>query len=307
METPSSLKKIPRSSSLASNKTQKTKKADSAPRSALFELTNNSPIVGVAMQSLLEKTPKSSVLKIPPPVKNTPGSGESLLRGQVKNLLQKVEEEAEIVNCKIPVEERPPFSVLLGLPGPSPAPMVAPTPANTPQISVEGSFKNESIKILDPVVPVQTTKVQEETVISRALLFDSPDKAEVKEKTTSISSTLSYQDRANDEVYVEEEEEEEEEEEVEGEYDDVEGCDDESFNDICAGLGKMTVQEEKVELPEFEGKHTRFVYNSDGEIEGEELIVCDKVVSPNAVILKGLPVPEGKHLRFHEEEEEEDN
>lgn len=72
------------------------------------------------------KTPSSSIVK--QKVKNTPGSGEALLRGQVKNLLQKVEEEA--VLSKISLESRP-FLQLVN----SPAGLVAPTPANTPQVS----------------------------------------------------------------------------------------------------------------------------------------------------------------------------
>ena len=71
-------------------------------------------------------------------MKNTPGSGEALLRGQVKTLLQKVEEEAEFVNKQLSSGDRPPFRVMLGLPGPSPVQLLAPTPANTPQVVVEG-------------------------------------------------------------------------------------------------------------------------------------------------------------------------
>ena len=71
-------------------------------RSALIEITNDSPIVGLAM-----KTPSSAISK-QRRAKNimmTPGSGEALLRGQVKTLLQKVEEEAEL--SKVSLESRP--------------------------------------------------------------------------------------------------------------------------------------------------------------------------------------------------------
>jgi len=60
-------------------------------------------------------------------VKKTPGSGEALLRGQVKTLLQKVEEEAEI--SKLTMDVRP-FLQFVN----SPMQLLAPTPANTPQI-----------------------------------------------------------------------------------------------------------------------------------------------------------------------------
>lgn len=272
-------------------------------RPALSDVTNDSPITGVAKEAFTIKTPNRVQA-----CKNTPGSGESLLRGQVKSLLQKVEEEAEFVN-KISSENRPPFRVLLDLPAPSPVQMLAPTPANTPQV----------IEIVQPVKPEETVPLviqEEESALSRTLLFDSPD-SENTDNTSSISSSLSYQGsgiRSSVNKCVEDDSssawslqvnvslEDEDEEET------ITDFDEEEYDDLCDGINKINMDEEKVELPEFEGKHTRFVYDSDDEeIKGEELIVRDKVVSPNAVVLKGLPVPEGKHLRFHEEEEDEDN
>ncbi|MBA0625976.1 hypothetical protein Godav_003715, partial [Gossypium davidsonii] len=90
-------------------------------RSALIDITNDSPIVGVAM-----KTPSSAVVgkgKTNMMTMMTPGFGEAL-RGQAKTLLQKVEEEAEV--SKVPLESRP-FVHLQSLMA-----LVAPTPANTP-------------------------------------------------------------------------------------------------------------------------------------------------------------------------------
>ena len=98
-------------------------------RSVLIDITNDSPIVGLAAGTL--ETPLSSIVKQRSSrVKNTPGSGEALLRGQVKTLLQKVEEEAEL--SKLSLESRP-FVHLKGLVN-SPAGLLAPTPANTPQV-----------------------------------------------------------------------------------------------------------------------------------------------------------------------------
>lgn len=119
--------------------TQKSGKKQQQDRSALIDITNDSPIVGLAMGSL--KTPSSALSKkrmnIQGQFARTPGSGEALLRGQVKTLLQKVEEEAEL--SKITLENRPLFN-LQGLIN-SPSNLVAPTPANTPQVfslSVDG-------------------------------------------------------------------------------------------------------------------------------------------------------------------------
>lgn len=95
-------------------------------RSALIDITNDSPIVGLAMNSL--QTPSSFMTKQRrTQAKKTPGSGEALLRGQVKTLLQKVEEEAEF--SKLSLKNRP-FLYLQS----SPAGLLALTPANTPQI-----------------------------------------------------------------------------------------------------------------------------------------------------------------------------
>ncbi|XP_020248818.1 uncharacterized protein LOC109826220 [Asparagus officinalis] len=308
METPSStMRRVTRSQ--ASIASQKTKKEDSVTRSALIDITNDSPIIGLATTT--EKTPSSSVIKNRVRAKSTPGSGEALLRGQVKSLLQKVEEEAEFVN-KVYSGERPPFRVLLGLPGPSPVQVLAPTPANTPlvlSVVEENASKNAPIQVAEAVKPEEPA----ECMINRALLFDSPEKSEATIDSTS-SSSLSHQYGENrsctekspeydsssawsTQVNASIQDEDEDEEEAE----DFDG---EGYDDLCEGLSKMTVEEF------FEGKHTRFVYNSDGEIEGEEVVneegAKTVAASPGVVVLKGLPVPEGKHLRFHDEEEEEE-
>ncbi|KAI3813609.1 hypothetical protein L1987_18337 [Smallanthus sonchifolius] len=80
METPtSSSRRITASQALAMKS-----------RSALIDITNDSPIVGLSIGNM--KTPSSTFYK----KTSTPGSGEALLRDQVKTLLQKVEEEAVI-------------------------------------------------------------------------------------------------------------------------------------------------------------------------------------------------------------------
>lgn len=98
-------------------------------RSALIDITNDSPIVGLAMGRL--ETPLSSVTKqrnTQSKQMMTPGSGEALLRGQVKTLLQKVEEEADL--SKLSLSSRP-FLHLKGSALNSPS-LLAPTPMNTP-------------------------------------------------------------------------------------------------------------------------------------------------------------------------------
>ncbi|KAA8547480.1 hypothetical protein F0562_003656 [Nyssa sinensis] len=126
METPLSARRVTRSQALAaannnnipmSRRIEESEKGVSKSRqrtgkqqdrSVLIDITNDSPIVGLAMGNL--ETPSSTMSKkknINSQSKHsmTPGSGEALLRGQVKTLLQKVEEEAEL--SKISLERRP--------------------------------------------------------------------------------------------------------------------------------------------------------------------------------------------------------
>ncbi|XP_043712331.1 acidic leucine-rich nuclear phosphoprotein 32 family member B-like [Telopea speciosissima] len=363
METPASTRRITRSQAClsamnnnipTSRKSEKSEqKAHSRQRNlkndrsvALIDITNDSPIVGLAGGSL--ETPSSFVAKRRDCPKKTPGSGEALLRGQVKTLLQKVEEEAEFF--KLSFEHRP-FVHLSASPS-----GLAPTPANTPQVpnlTCGGDIKNilncsaseklssnvtKETKIPQAVTDIDETKQDSQesvkNVMIRSLLFDFSEKSEVSD-SSECSSALTYQEETydreksveeddasvwsmqvnassskdededggeivegeeaeEDNNYDEEEDEEEEEEEI--------GGADELFDELCEGLSKMTVQEKKM-LYEFKGKHTRFVYNEDDEIEGAEE-VCVSAISPGVLRLKGLPTAEGKHLRFQQEEED---
>lgn len=133
-------------------------------RSALIDISNDSPIVGVAIGSFTE-TPLSKMRKNKDHTK-TPGSGEALLRGQVKTLLQKVEEEAEL--SKLALEHKP-FSHLKGCFINSPTGLLAPTPANTPivlNLSNNEDFKNSCLALVTP------SPVQENLMISQVYFLD---------------------------------------------------------------------------------------------------------------------------------------
>ncbi|CAL9761821.1 unnamed protein product [Musa acuminata subsp. burmannicoides] len=284
METPSSTGRNTRSQA-AAECTVASKQEESHSRSrngeeraGLIDVTNDSPVVGLAAGRLLvEKTASSSSVESRVPASRTPVSGEEVLRGQVRTLLQKVEEDAELVD-KLPVGHPTPlFSSILDL-ARSPMRLLAPTPANTPQIpDLNGSKEGfASVGFASPCVyPEQDDHLKvvaafraeerlgpQELLINRTLTFDSPEKSDVSSG-------------------------DEEEEELDG---------------LCDGLKKMRVQDVKHRLAEFTGKHTRFIYNSDDEIEGEEEVMA---ASPSVLVLKGLPTPEGKHLRFQEEDEED--
>ncbi|KAG0612754.1 hypothetical protein M758_6G049200 [Ceratodon purpureus] len=76
-------------------------------------------------------------------------------------------------------------------------------------------------------------------------------------------------------------------EEYDEDFEQVVDCD-----EICQGISRIKVAEG---LPEHKGRHIRFNYNSDDEIDVEEVDVLR---------LRGLPTPMGKHLRFPEDKDE---
>ncbi|KDP46749.1 hypothetical protein JCGZ_06537 [Jatropha curcas] len=309
METPSSTKRVTRSQTLAalsnsnnnnipmSRKIEDSEKSVSKSRksrgttqkqdrSVLIDITNDSPIVGLAMGSL--ETPLSAIAKQRSISKakncnSTPGSGEALLRGQVKTLLQKVEEEAEL--SKISLENRP----FLQIQGFSASPMVllAPTPANTPQIpnfSGDDQILNsnngvnvtplpvieEQMKICQVVSEIFDGKKEESSIesqksLTRSLLLDFSvsEKSEVcdsalSEECTSVVTTCKekkasptkddYDSASNWSVQVNASthDGEEEMEEIEEEEDFC--CDDYYEEDdlldaLCEGIGKISVTE----------------------------------------------------------------
>ncbi|KAL5729560.1 hypothetical protein ACHQM5_002494 [Ranunculus cassubicifolius] len=315
MESPSSIRRVTRSqfkSSLMntnntipisrkieeSNKVGSKQRTANLDRSALMDISNDSPIVGLASGSLMG-TPSSLVKKRNQP-KQDPGSGEALLRGQVKILLQKVEEEGEIPKG------------FLG------SGLVAPTPTNTPQvhnlfditgfsceISSTEAQKDSEIHHQDEMVFDESEKSD----VTRALLFDFLDKSEVSDGSSCLSvlteGSVCVADKSAEEddasvwsiqVNTSMQDEDEEAGEIAEGYDETY---DESYengeelDELCEGLSNMFVQ--KKPLPEFEGKHTRFLYNNDDEIEGEEVVLR----------FKGMSTPQGKHLRFQDEDESE--
>ncbi|XP_010268692.1 PREDICTED: DNA polymerase epsilon catalytic subunit A-like [Nelumbo nucifera] len=335
METPSSTRRVTRSQTSIARKSEESEKATlsrqrngRSDRSALIDITNDSPIVGLALQSS-HATPSSLAKKRDRPMQ-TPGSGEALLRGQVKTLLQKVEEEAEL--SKFSFENH-----LLHLHNVVSSPSgLLPTPANTPQVpnlssnddmdALSASFTLSESDISQSVTGMdgknEEAAESHKTVVTRSLLFDFSDNSETSDYS-DCSSVLTYQDESggrgkpideddasvwsiqvnaspqdddeDDDIINEDDKEEDYEEEEEGE----EEVGTYSIDELCEGLRKMNVNQKK--MPGFTGKHTRFIYNSDDEIEGEEVAEM-KSLSPGIVRLKGMPTPEGKHLRFLEEE-----
>ncbi|XP_047337056.1 uncharacterized protein LOC124940573 [Impatiens glandulifera] len=237
METPISSRRITRSQTKAAASNNGITVTTSDPvkglmesrqrglnQSALFDITNDSPVFGLAIGEMSKR--RSGYLYNNNREITTPGSGEALLRDQVKKiLLQKVEEESEL--SKISMNE----------------------------IVMEKGGDGFGPK--------------KELMITRSLLPE-------------------FLDESAEDKGVENKEEEEEEKD---------GYDDDSVmvNELCDYFIKrmnMNGGGEKT------GKHTRFVYNSDDEIQGEE-----DEEEECKLRLKGIPTPKGKHVRFPEEEE----
>ncbi|XP_047318298.1 uncharacterized protein LOC124921658 [Impatiens glandulifera] len=303
METPSSVRMSTRShTKAAASALSGTKKFEESKqkKTGLFDITNDSPIVGLAAGSL--KTPSSDMSR----KRNvnrcweirTPGSGEALLRGQVKTLLQKVEEEAEITKISLNFHGFVMNSTSSGI--------VA--PANTPQVPRlldQDSFKDacfgsvtispvkENSKISKWVSEIfdEGKKQDGSDIVSRSLLSEFSDKAEgYSSSETGIKTPSSTSEDDNSSVWslqVNASIRDDEEEEEEDDY-----YEEELLDELCKGISKMKVG----------GMHTRFVYDSEDELVKEE----KEAVAEGVLKLKGLPTPQGKHLRFPQEEDEEE-
>ncbi|KAG2239281.1 hypothetical protein Bca4012_024033 [Brassica carinata] len=170
-------------------------------RSALIDITNDSPIVGLAMQTppsgFVCKRQNSRIIK------STPGSGEALLRGQVKTLLEKVEEGTELAAHSI---KSLPFIHLVT----SPMRLLAPTPANTPHFPNFSDDKVQ-IKIASPVVAGHSRT-------SQVTLKGSEISGEKEEMSMSISRSLLLDFTDKSAALWEEEEEKEEVEKTRAEF-----------------------------------------------------------------------------------------
>ncbi|XP_011010549.1 PREDICTED: uncharacterized protein LOC105115379 isoform X1 [Populus euphratica] len=320
METPSSTKRFTRSQALAAltntttnniplsrakiedssdkgeTKSRRKGKQQLQDRSALIDITNDSPIVGLAMESL--ETPSSTLRNLKSSraknnIPHTPGSGEALLRGQVKTLLNKVEEEAELSKLSLGVSEM--FEV-------EKQDCLESQKTLTRSLMLDFSEKSEGSDSLEC-----SSELTLQGDSCGVMTSESKDKSSMTEDDNasiwSIQVNASTHDEDEEEVTIEGEEEyyyyhneyAEVEEEEEGEQADDGGL----LDELCEGISKISVTVKS--MAKFEGKHTRFVYNSDDEIVEE--VDCGDKDSDGVLHLKGLPTPQGKHLRFHTDEE----
>ncbi|CAL5188149.1 unnamed protein product [Lathyrus oleraceus] len=288
METPSSTTRFTNTIPLSrkfedSEKTMsKSKAQQQQDRCALMDMTNDSPIVGLANGGNLD-TPSGK--QKASRVKNTPGSGEALLRGQAKTLMQMVEEEA------------------LDVSGNSTDGLPSITSSAVHQVvNMEEDEKYEIAKSLDFSEKSQVSEECNSEVSYQEVTQGScVGSCSVEDDASVWSMQVSASNKDEDDVEEEIAEEEDDEEDYYDVDDEEEYEEDLGLDELCEGLNKVNVNEKVVS--KFAGKHTRFVYNSDDEIVKEE--EDESVDDSNVLRLKGLPTPKGKHVRFSEEQEEE--
>ncbi|CAJ2646576.1 uncharacterized protein LOC123907730 [Trifolium pratense] len=299
METPSSTTRFTNTIPLSrkfedSEKNLSKSKGQQQDRCALMDMTNDSPIVGLANGGNLE-TP--SAKQRGSRVKNTPGSGEALLRGQVKTLMQMVEEEAlEILAPTPQIQDLSGTATSVVQQHPSISQVV-----NMDQDSGEYG-KCEITKSLD-----FSEKFQVSEECNSEVSYEEVTQGSVVGSCSIVDDGASiWSMQVNSCNYDEDDVDEEIAEEDEEDYYDVEEEEYEGLDELCEGLNNIGMNEKVV--PKFAGKHIRFVYNSDDEIVKEEEAesVNAAADSPNVLRLNGLPTPKGKHLRFSEEDEEEE-
>lgn len=341
METPSSERQLSRASAFGSvNSAIKPGKGSAtrisgSRRRPLLDLTNDSPISGLALDRDDEPetpTPNTTRRYLPDCVK-TPGTGESLLRHQVRSLLQRVE-----ADTRKPVSNLQSLCHLNGY-TPSPSRLLAPTPVNTPDSAVlpnpfatgnNGLLSNESDQTIESrkessvnsskeITPrpevidaVKLNATSPEKPLPRTLMFDSMEEADAdadadaEASIASPSSVISSEDGQklrnleDDDVSVWSMQvnisspcPEQADDYAPGENDGHVQADDFSENEVneddeenelsenqeclelCEELRRVSVHDDGVHLekiPPFAGRHTRFVYNSDDDLEGVEVV-----------------------------------
>ncbi|XP_021836779.2 uncharacterized protein [Spinacia oleracea] len=357
METPSSTRRITRSQAMSASANSNTKTSrkfedseksvsksrqmtEKQDRCVLIDITNDSPIVGLASGSL-NGTPISSFSKQRRNVcKKTPGSGEALLRGQVKNLLQKVEEEAEI--SKFCLENCGPVRLGFKAIFNSPAGLVAPTPVNTPQVvyfSAVEEFDSLS-SVSEPPIEDQLRLPQmmsdekqadigsEDVMISRALFLEFSEKSD---SSSDSSSVVTYQgtiggvesDSQDQVTSIDEDDASvwsiqvnvstQGEDEV---NQDVVEEDDIADNEEYYDEGGVEEEDEMLFLDDLcegisnisvveEKKGPKFMGKHKKFVynSDDELVEAfEEYDSAEVLRLKGLPTPKGKHVRFLDEE-----
>lgn len=174
---------------------------------------------------------------------------------------------------------------------------------------------------------------QKNLMITRSLLLDFSEKSEGSPSSECLSEVTIQEgdseskERTDDDdasiwsIQVNASTKDDQEDEEEGGIDEVEEeCDNDYFckeegneeekeddtglvDELCEAISQINVDGGRT-MASFAGKHIRFLYNSDDELEGEveDCILEGESAAVGPLNLKGLPTPKGKHLRFPDDD-----
>ncbi|CAM6027182.1 unnamed protein product [Sphagnum balticum] len=313
-------------------------------RKPLADRTNDSPIYGLTpcgnrtgggrkSSPIYERTPISKLRSFKSCTPGTPG--EEILRSQVQSMLEKVKANEQSMGDALQYYS-PLFSSSSA--GGSMSHSQYHTPATSfPTVNSQSPVFPLSTKFQEEALQAQTdmwspVKSNPELQMEQPLvLATSKDKtcgseeqeqedgellpldmqllymfgkaaaaAPASDSDACDASSLDLDETTTNEEYQEYEGnyEADEEEEEGGEYE-----------ELCRGISHISMRDSRDGFgpPPFAGRHTRFHYNSEGEIDSvqvdeEEDMEKSPEATPTTVMrLRGLPTPKGKHLRFTED------
>ncbi|CAM6049345.1 unnamed protein product [Sphagnum compactum] len=320
-----------------------SKKAGSARRTTsrkpLADRTNDSPIYGLTpcgnktgggrkSSPIYERTPISKLRSFKSCTPGTPG--EEILRSQVQSMLEKVKANEQSTGDALQYY----------------SPLFSSSSAGGSMSQSQYYTPATSFPIVDsqsPVFPL-STKFQEEGLQAQTDIFDvrqvitrmEDEKPEAKGEdeegcdgeadTDGVSDQTElpnlWKQRGGRSVKItegsvkmvnvasQETTTNEEYQEYEGNYEvDEEEEEGGEYEELCRGISHISMRDSRDRFgpPPFAGRHTRFHYNSEGEIDSvqvdeEEDMEKSPEATPITVMrLRGLPTPKGKHLRFTED------
>ncbi|CAK9227470.1 unnamed protein product [Sphagnum troendelagicum] len=306
---------------------RESKKAGSARRTTsrkpLADRTNDSPIFGLTpcgnkigggrkSSPIYERTPISKLRSFKSCTPGTPG--EEILRSQVNlDVLKAVEKVSISLGSLRPVCSL--YSQFLILQSPSPE-LLNLDGLLQPVLSAESLALHfdvqQVITRMEDEKPeakgedeegcdgeADTDGVSDQTELPNLWKQRGGRSVKITEGSMKMVNAASQETTTNDEYQEYEGNYEADEEEEEGG----------EYEELCRGISHISMRDSRDGFgpPPFAGRHTRFHYNSEGEIDSvqvdeEEDMEKSPEATPTTVMrLRGLPSPKGKHLRFTED------
>ncbi|CAK9877254.1 unnamed protein product [Sphagnum jensenii] len=294
-------------------------------RKPLADRTNDSPIFGLTpcgnktgggrkSSPIYERTPISKLRSFKSCTPGTPG--EEILRSQVQSMLEKVKANEQSMGDALQYYS-PLFSSSSA--GGSVSQRQYYTPATSfPTVNSQSPVFPLSTKFQEEGLQAQTdmwhpVKSNPELQMEQPLIL-----ATSKDKTYQTELPNLWKQRGGRSVKITEgsvkmvnaasqETTNDEYQECEGNYEaDEEEEEGGEYEELCRGISHISMRDSRDGFgpPPFAGRHTRFHYNSEGEIDSVQVDEEEDMekspegpATPTTVMrLRGLPTPKGKHL-----------